>query len=179
MSDDSSAILRELMIRYQGGDSAAFRKLYSLLVPAMRGYLQTLVGSQLVDDVLQEAFIRIHRVRETYRDDAPVKPWIYAIARYTAIDRIRKQQRQRREIGDAELERFGDENRDPTTAIAIQQMWQLIDRLPESQREVLVLQRLGDLSIKEIADTLQTSEGAVKQKLHRAYNSLKGWLSEP
>ena len=55
----------------------------------------------------------------------------------------------------------------------------MIDRLPESQREVLVLQRLGDLSIKEIADTLQTSEGAVKQKLHRAYNSLKGWLSEP
>ena len=86
---------------------------------------------------------------------------------------------QRRRSGDAELERFGEVERDPTTAIAIRQMWQLIDRLPESQREVLVLQRLGDLSIKEIADTLQTTEGAVKQKLHRAYNSLKSWLGVP
>ncbi|MCA9520221.1 MAG: RNA polymerase sigma factor [Myxococcales bacterium] len=179
MSDESSSQLRDLMVRYQGGDTRAFRELYGALVPAMRGYLISLVGSQLVDDVLQEAFIRVHRVRHTYRDDAPVKPWIYAIARYTAIDRIRKQQRVRREIGDAELERFGEVERDPTTAIAIRQMWQLIDRLPESQREVLVLQRLGDLSIKEIADTLQTTEGAVKQKLHRAYNSLKSWLGVP
>lgn len=167
--------LAELMRRYQLGDKTAFVEFYALLASAMTRYLRTLVPASLVEDVLQDGFIRLHRVRHTYRPEAPVRPWVYTIFRYTAIDALRKRRRQQREIGVEQLD-YEDKRRSATTDVAIRQMWEAIERLPASQREVLVMQRLNDLSIKEIAQTLRTSEGAVKQKLHRAYEKLRAML---
>jgi RNA polymerase sigma-70 factor (ECF subfamily) len=55
-------------------------------------------------DMLQETWLRIHRVRHTYRQGAPLLPWIYAIARCVCVDSYRRRRRiESHEIG-------GDEN---------------------------------------------------------------------
>jgi RNA polymerase sigma-70 factor (ECF subfamily) len=45
------------------------------------------------DDLLQDTWLRIHRVRHTYRPGEPVLPWIYAIARRVSIDGYRRSRR--------------------------------------------------------------------------------------
>ena len=67
---------------YQGGDGAAFEMLYSRLAPQLGGYLRALCrDAARAEDLLQEAFLQVHRSRRTYLPPRPVKPWIYAIAR--------------------------------------------------------------------------------------------------
>ena len=53
---------------------------------------------------------------------------------------------------------------------------QALERLPENQREVIVLHRFEGMSMSEIADALGASESAVKVRAHRGYEKLREWL---
>jgi RNA polymerase sigma-70 factor (ECF subfamily) len=55
-------------------------------------------------------------------------------------------------------------------------IFQLLNQLPESQREVLQLMKVEGLTVEEVAARLATSEGAIKQKAHRAYTRLRELL---
>ncbi len=88
--------LSEWMGRYQRGDGAVLTELYREVAPGMLNYLYRFVRDRaLAEDILQEVFLRIHKVRHTYRPESPAKPWLYAIARYVAIDALRKRGRRR------------------------------------------------------------------------------------
>src|SRR5579862_8456998 len=83
-----------LMASYQTGDPAAATALVHLLSPPLHRYfLADTVSRAHADDLLQETWLRIHRVRHTYRTGEPVHPWFYAIARHVRIDYYRKARR--------------------------------------------------------------------------------------
>ena len=74
--------LLEQMGKYQQGELAAFERFYALLAPRLRQYLTSLtLNAGTAEDLLQEAFLQIHRARHTYRPPNPVAPWAFAIAR--------------------------------------------------------------------------------------------------
>src|SRR5262245_61849873 len=84
MSDDER--LRQLMLSYQLGSAVAFDELYGRLAPALQRYLFSFCRDRaLAEELLQDTFLQIHRSRHTYRPDAPLKPWAYAIARHVAL----------------------------------------------------------------------------------------------
>src|SRR6059058_1215306 len=86
--------LTELMVRYQNGDPAAVTALIQALSPQLHRFFQTqYVSRRYADDLLQQTWLRIHEVRNTYRPSEPVLPWIYAIARHTRVDHYRKTRR--------------------------------------------------------------------------------------
>src|SRR5712692_8068547 len=82
------------MERYQQADPEAPVALVHALTPALLRFFRSQVASrEQADDLLQETWIRIHRVRHTYRPGEPVLPWLYAIARRVRIDGYRRTQR--------------------------------------------------------------------------------------
>lgn len=173
--DPSLPNLEQLMIAYQEGDAAAAKSLIDVLSSRLYSFFSSEMGSRShADDMLQEAWLRIHRVRHTYRPGAPVLPWMYAIARRVRVDHYRRRRRiERREIASEALQDISVHTRQPEQEPLFQQ---LVAPLPEAQREVLTLLKVNGLSIEEVARATSTTAGAVKQKVHRAYNRLRAVL---
>src|ERR1700761_5204580 len=83
--------LETLMARYQGGDFDAATMLIETFSPQLyRFFLAQAQSRHDADDLLQETWLRIHRVRHTYRAGEPAPPWFYAIARHIRGDHYRK-----------------------------------------------------------------------------------------
>ena len=166
--------LRQLMVRYQRADPAAASALVALLSPQLHRFFASQMGSRAdADDMLQDVWLRIHRVRHTYRAGEPFLPWVYAIAHRVRIDNYRRRQRLSREVGVDVLPeppaRFEEQSHVPAFD-------QLLAHLPDSQREVLTMLKVGGLSVEEIALATSSSAAAVKQKAHRAYQRLRRLL---
>ncbi len=163
------------MERYQQADPEAPAALVNTLSPVLLRFFKSQVANrEQADDLLQEAWLRIHRVRHTYRPGEPVLPWIYAIARRVRVDGYRRTRRVTlHEIamevlpevpGQAEIRNPG-----PTFDT-------LVAALPEAQREVVTMLKVGGLTLDEVARATSSTVGAVKQKAHRAYDRLRKLL---
>jgi len=168
--------LEELMVCYQQADPAAAAALIERLSPQLYRFFAAQLGARdEAGDMLQEAWMRIHRVRHTYRAGEPLLPWVYAIARRVRVDSYRK----RRRI--AVRERIVEPLPEPAVvkdeAGDLPSFEQLVQDLPASQREVLTLLKVNGLSLEEVARATSSSVGSVKQKAHRAYDRLRTLLS--
>src|SRR5712664_1667159 len=168
------ADLDRWMERYQQADPDAPAALVGALSPALHRFFKIQVASrEQADDLLQETWLRIHRVRHTYRPGEPVLPWIYAIARRVRVDGYRRTRRiALHEIAMEvlpERPQAGAQNPDPTFDT-------LVTALPEAQREVVTMLKVGGLSLEEVARATSSTVGAVKQKAHRAYERLRKLL---
>ena len=163
------------MERYQQADPEAPAALIGALSPALLRFFRSQAASrEQADDLLQETWMRIHRVRHTYRPGEPVLPWIYAIARRVRIDGYRRTQRiTAHEVAMETL---------PEPPVRVEQrdtfpcFDTLVAALPDAQREVLTMLKVGGLSLEEVACATSLTVGAVKQKAHRAYGRLRQLL---
>src|ERR1700690_4068881 len=171
------AALGTLMARYQQGDSAAATALANCLNPLMhRFFLAQSVRRRYAAALLQETWLRLHQVRQTYRPGEPVLPWLYALARHVRVDHYRRTRRV--ESREQQVEQLPEV---PTPAQrrpdSSPDLVELLAGLPESQREVVVMLKLSDMSLDEVARATSSSVGSVKQKAHRAYTSLRQRLA--
>jgi RNA polymerase sigma-70 factor (ECF subfamily) len=168
----SSPDLEQLMMRYQKADPDASAVLVERLSPQLYRFFASQMGSRAdAEDMLQDAWLRIHRVRHTYRPSEPVLPWVYAIARCVRVDSYRKRHRiASRELTADVLPEHPAPTDQPCDLLAFDE---LVAELPQSQREVLTLLKVNGLSIEEVARATSSTVGAVKQKAHRAYERLR------
>ena len=171
--------LKDLMIRYQRADADAFEELVGRVSPSLLRYFGgSNFGRHDAEDLLQECWIRIHRSRHTYRSSEPVMPWIYAIARHTRLDAYRKRRRlESREVLVASVPESGYSTQ-PEALPEERDFASLVARLPDAQREVLVMLKVAGLSLEEVAEATSSTVGAVKQKAHRAYVTLRRALEK-
>jgi RNA polymerase sigma-70 factor (ECF subfamily) len=86
--------LTPAMGRYVGGDRSAFGVIYRRLAPWLRLHLRKLLAGrsddQLIDDLMQTTFLKLHDLRHTWVKGSPVAPWVLVIARHLAIDELRR-----------------------------------------------------------------------------------------
>ena len=178
---------KDLMARYCDGDASAFRELYALVAPRLYGYLVKMARQRaLADDLLQQAFMKVHRARGAYIRGADPMPWIYAIAHRTFLDEARKVKRAFVRVGDddqlpemkADLRGDSDEARDEPRADPelMQAALAALATLPEQQREAVVLTKLEGKSVAEAAEIAGTTVGAMKVRAHRGYEALRKQL---
>ena len=161
------------MERYQNADPDAPAALVNALSPALLRFFKIQVASrQQADDLLQETWLRIHRVRHTYRPGEPVLPWIYAIARRVRIDGYRRTRRIF--VHETAMEILPE--RSARSGSPVPDFETLVAALPETQREVLTMLKVAGLSLEEVARATSSTVGAVKQKAHRAYDRLRKLL---
>ena len=165
-----------LMSQYQQADSAAATSLIELLSPQLHRFFASKMGSAAeAEDMLQDVWLRIHRVRHTYRPGEPLLPWVYAIARRVRVDSYRKRQRiaSRERAVEVLPESAAGTPEEKTDLPAFED---LVASLPESQREVLTMLKVNELSLEDVARATSSTVGAVKQKAHRAYQRLRSLL---
>ena len=174
-SGSSSSGLEQLMVRYQNGDAAAADELVHRLSGRLHAFFSSQMGSRSeADDMLQEAWLRLHQARHTYRRGEPILPWVYAIARRVRVDHYRRRVRvERREVPTSGIQDLAQ----PSTERGSASFQELLAPLPESQREVLVLLKVNGLSLEEVARATSSTVGSVKQKVHRAYQKLRERMS--
>jgi RNA polymerase sigma-70 factor, ECF subfamily len=175
MHPDSN--LEMLMARYQEGDFSAARALIDRVSPQLHRFFVAQFGSREdADDLLQDTWLRIHRVRHTYRPGEPVLPWFYGIARHVRVDHYRKAIRTAaRERGLEEISRVAATV--PEECGQADNLQALLATLSESQREVIEMLKVSGMSLEEVARATSSSVGSVKQKVHRAYKKLREKMS--
>ena len=91
---DQEENLKKLFLLAQKGDSEAYAEFLGILSGLLRGYLtktMTLKSRSLevVEDLVQDTLLEIHRKRHLHDSTRPILPWIYVIARHRLIDSIR------------------------------------------------------------------------------------------
>jgi len=184
----------EAMAHYCRGDAKAFHKLYGLLAARILAYLTGLLGDKAAaEDALQLTFLKVHEARSTYVLGANPIPWIYTIAHRTALDEIRKRKRSRVRVAkEAELPAEpaahitgvaadqhadpagrSDDTADPSAAAGA---LAALAQLPENQRQALILTKVHGRSIADAALITGSTPGAIKQRAHRAYVTLRQLL---
>jgi RNA polymerase sigma factor (sigma-70 family) len=175
---------RDLMAQYCDGHASAFRALYALVAPQLLGYLMKMARERAVaEDLLQLTFLKVHRARTAYVRGADPLPWIYSIAHRTFLDEARRIKRAVVRVGDddelpeqeADLRGETADRRDEPRADPelVKEALEALARLPDQQREAVVLTKLDGKSVAEAAEIAGTSVGAMKVRAHRGYEALR------
>ena len=168
------------MLKAQQGDKASYHKLLLALRKIIHAYTRKNVFNQdLVEDVVQDVLVAIHKARQTYQPHKPFKPWLNAIIRYKTIDAFRKIGRNKEfESETAEgIETFySDQSNDYKQSLDKFDLQKALKKLPKKQQQVVVLMKINGLSVREVGKILSLSESAVKVSAHRAYKVLKTHL---
>jgi RNA polymerase sigma-70 factor, ECF subfamily len=174
------------MGRYCDGDGKAFHRLYTLIGPKILAYLVGLTSDRaLAADVLQQTFLKLHQARPSYVRGANPVPWIYTIAHRCCLDELRKRKVARvRLTADGELPAEpratlagGPEHAAEDDAANHRISLADLDCLPQNQKEALILTKVHGRSLAEAAMITGSTPGAVKQRAHRAYLTLRERLS--
>jgi RNA polymerase sigma-70 factor (ECF subfamily) len=164
----------ELMVAYVAGDASAFRELFSRHAPTLQRVMrQQLRRPEDANDLVQQTFLQLHRARNDYRPELPLRPWLYTIALNLKREYFRKHKRQR-EHGVDQLESLApgvpsQENE----SMAAQAVRFALERLPEAQREVIALHWFGGVPLPEVAEVVGASLSAVKVRAHRGYAAMR------
>ena len=166
------------MERYQRADPQAPAALIAAISPALLVFFRSQPANrECADDLLQDTWLRIHRVRHTYRPGEPVLPWVYAIARRVSVDGYRKSRRiMAHETVVDSLPELPAQSEQPNMLPPFEE---LVAALPPAQQEVITMLKVGGLSLEEVARATSSTVGAVKQKAHRAYERLRNLLASP
>ena len=175
-----------LLRRAQRGDADAFEQLMTPLENLIWRVCWHYTGQhETASDCAQEAMIKIWRSLEGYRGDCAFESWVYRIAANCCMDAMRKKKRDRSESIEP-LKEAGFDPADPEPGteekvIAAERKRQLrkcIARLPEDQRDALVMTQLEGVSYEDAARQLNVSEGTIKSRVNRAKAKLKEWMEE-
>lgn len=172
-----SETLRELMAAYQQGDAPSFDRLYAVLAPPLRRYLQGQVkDAARADDLVQETFLRIHRARHTYDRGLPVEPWAYAIARHVFLMDRRRRARSR-EVGFLDTDVSSTGGVPPTEArVTPHELAQALSSLGPERRDPVLLHHLWGFSFEEIGARLGIRGGAARVRASRGMRVLRDLL---
>lgn len=160
---------RELLEQFRAGEESAVKTVYQRFSgPVFAISLKILRDHALAADATQQTFIKAWRAAGTFDTDREFGPWIYAIARRSAIDIYRKQTRS------VASEDVDTQTFDPSldTIWEVFEVRSALERLTDEEREVIKLSHFNGLTHVEIADHLGIPVGTVKSRSHRAHRRL-------
>jgi RNA polymerase sigma-70 factor (ECF subfamily) len=159
------------------GPVANFEDIYQEFQPRIRRYLRHLVGNSEADDLTQIVFLKINAALPGFRGDASLSTWIYRIATNVARDHARSRGKWNSVDGET-IEALPDPAQEAADRAYIRRemnncIRELVDRLPEPYRAVLLLSDFEDFSNAQIVEVLDLSLDTVKIRLHRARARLR------
>lgn len=167
-----------LLTAFRAGDPDAIRAVYTEFAGPVATVARSVVGNDhLVDDIVQQTFTKAWQAAQSFDPSRRFAPWLYSIARHTAIDAARAERRPTR--GDHEPET--DVAVKP--AVSMEQTWEAyevrraVETLPPEEQQVVKLSHTLRLTHPEIAEHLGIPLGTVKSRSHRAHRRLLAALA--
>ena len=182
--DEPRDIDTRLMLAFRAGDVAAFEELVRRNARRMAALAARYLGdASEAEDVVQEAFIRVHRARRRYRPTARFTTWLHRIVVNLALNRRRSRRvppisslgpgarlvREPPDDGPGPAARIEAEDRRLEIEAALAE-------LPAKQRMAILLNLWKGLRYEEVARAMGLRTGAVKSLLFRARENLRGRL---
>jgi RNA polymerase sigma-70 factor (ECF subfamily) len=157
------------------GDERAYRQFLLSVTPQVRAVARSrcrnLGAPEVeVEDIVQEVLLTIHLKRGTWDQSRPIWPWIAAITRNKLIDGLRRRGQHISVPLEEVMDSLGTE--DQGEELSARDIDKLLTHLKAQQREIVESISLKGNSIRETADRLQMTEGAVRVALHRALKTL-------
>lgn len=165
--------LDDLLRAANRGDGRAYAEFLRAVTPLVRGIARSRgagLGADECEDIVQETLLAIHQKRHTWREDMPVRPWLYAIVRYKVVDAFRARGRRVQvPIEDFAETLPAEPEPDPTERADAERVIGALD--PRSARIVRAI-GLEGRSVAETSRTLDMTETAVRVALHRGLKKL-------
>lgn len=162
----------DLLRRGMRGDGEAYRAFLSEITPVIRGIVRARTGgAEDGEDIVQEVLLAVHSKRHTWREEEPVTPWLYAIARYKAADAGRRRGRQGPQVPIDDVAEVLPEDTGDTTAA--RDLTVLLDRIDDRSARIVRAMGIEGLSAAEVGAELDMNDGAVRVAYHRAMIRLK------
>ncbi len=185
---------RDLLLRAQAGDLAAFEDFVRLFERRIRALLSRFLRDDRdIDEAAQDTFVQAWRHLDRFRGDSAPFTWLYRIAVNEALQRARRKKLDTQTLDDG-LADVLDSAVDPSVSRFVAPDVAAEDRevqeflaerlalLPLDFRAPLVLRDLEGWSNQEVADLLDLSVSAAKSRIHRARmkirQDLEVWLAE-
>jgi RNA polymerase sigma factor (sigma-70 family) len=136
--------------------------------PAVLRFCVGRLGPERAEDAFQETMLSALRAYDDVRDPGAIRAWLFSIAARKVIDAHRARMRAPQPTEDLE----------PPTGvqdapIVDDRAWEAVRALPEKQRQALTLRYLADLSHREIAGVMETSESAARRNVFEGLRRLR------
>jgi RNA polymerase sigma-70 factor (ECF subfamily) len=188
--DDTSD--EDLMLAYAGGEAAAFDHLYERHKGGVYRYLlRQCRGSAAADELFQDVWMNVIRVRATYRPTAKFTTWLYTLAHNRLVDHWRTN-------GQMTLVSVDNDDDEPTRAAVNglagarsdqpevrtearalgSRLREALAGLPAAQRDAFLLQQEGGLALADIASLTGVGIETVKSRLRYALAKLRSELAD-
>jgi len=170
---------KELLLKVAEGDEIAFRRLYLKWYQLLAGYVFRITESrELTEEIVQDVFINIWRVRETLAEINNFKYFLLVVSRNKAFDILKKQ------LKEQKLKQIWAKENLSAFATALDDIdfsrnsliEKAIDSLPPRRKEVYLLSRHERIAHNEIAKRLGISKESVKTHLKLANNSISAFI---
>ena len=169
--DESEAIRR-----CQEGQRDPFRFLVERYGKVLYGTAYRMTRDRgLAEDLVQEAFLRVWRGMPSFRGGGNFKAWIVRIL----VNHVMSERRKKRVREEPLVEAIASsQNPEAGEKLVLRKeerdrVRRSLEKLPQEQREVVVLRYYTDLTVPQIARTLGWRQGTVKSRLHRALDHLR------
>lgn len=132
---------------------------------------------ELSEDLVQNIFLRMLKYPDGFAGFGEFKTWMYHIARNVVYDHFRKEKRSPVKSEITNYEERIESGLYTDTNLEKEQELKLLEKamanLSDENRELLIMCRFQELKYNEIAEIMNSTEGAIKVRVHRAMNQLK------
>jgi len=152
---------------------ADFGQLISENIPRLRRYARALVrDSHLADDLVQDCLERAWSKQHLWIDRGEIRPWLFTILHNIYANTARRYNRAPQQLP-IEASPEQSVNADQESQVALRELERSLARLPDGQREVILLVGLEQFSYEETAMALDLPVGTVMSRLSRARSKLR------
>jgi RNA polymerase sigma-70 factor (ECF subfamily) len=172
---------RELILQLQEGSLKALGELYDRHQHMVYRTALAVTGDPAsAADLLQDVFLRMYRFADRVDPERPLEPWLYRATTNLTYTYIKRHKRLLRPLEDMAEWLSGNKKHTPSHIAEKDETWddiqKAISRLPLTQRMVVVLYYINDLSLQEISEILDVPVGTVKSRLYYSRQVLKQHL---
>ncbi|NVB41148.1 RNA polymerase sigma factor [Pseudenhygromyxa sp. WMMC2535] len=172
----------ELFEAWRQGDQRAGRELFARHFDAIYRFFRSKIDDESAEELTQQTFMGCVKGRERYRGDASFRTYLYTIARNRLYTHIRDRNRRDAVIEVGQQSVADLDLGSPTQQIAVKREHQLLlramRRLSLDMQIALELHYWEGLSVREIAEVIETPEGTIKRRLQRARARLDELITE-
>jgi len=172
---------RNLMLAYCEGDEGAFEELYLRYKQQVYFYIRRFIArDDLVEEVYQEAFVRLHKARGRYRPTAKFSTFLYTIVHRLCIDRsrsmgwrdIESRKRPEQPMPEPASKAAGPEE-ETGRGETKRTLLAALDKLAERRRAAVLLHDLYGYTAAEVGETLDCTTAAAKMTIFRGRRQLR------
>jgi RNA polymerase sigma-70 factor (ECF subfamily) len=166
---------RQLVVRAQAGDMAAFEELYRTHLGRVYALCYRMAGdATLAEELAQDVFVRAWQRLGTFRGESAFSSWLHPLAVNVALsERRARRRRTARMVGTDDPASFEKPDPRPSGPEPGFDLEKALDRLPPGARAVFVLHDVEGYRHDEIAEMTGVATGTSKAQLHRARRLLR------